>query len=292
MKAAIRTFCNEGYGILTSNDMQTALKERPVKGTTAAVCSVDEPTKTAEVKKIEGFSKLDNFFFKNKGIRIWRCYGISNGKLVPYTSLIVQPQSPSSLITKEPFFPINQSRVLKPEKKAAQESPSVLICPEPGCTKTFVRFADFELHLDVEEHVSHKEPDVQRNLYDKIKRDWVGMFAKIQTEECQQRPCSKDSVVASNNEPVSDAKMGWALARSGPSQFTEKVKDYLTKKFDLEERTGQEGDAQQVAMDMHSARTLDNQRIFCRDDWLTKAQVQGFFSRFASARRKQGLQRR
>ena len=83
----------------------------------------------------------------------------------------MQPQSPSSLITKEPFFPINQSRVLKPEKKTANESPSVFICPDPGCTKTFTRFADFELHLDVGEHVSHKDSDVQRNLYDKIKRD-------------------------------------------------------------------------------------------------------------------------
>ena len=66
------------------------------------------------------------------------------------------------------------------------------------------------------------------------------------------------------------------------------MKGYLTKKFDLGERTGQKADAQQVAMDMRSARTLDNQRIFCRDDWLTKAQVQCFFSRLASARRKQG----
>ena len=46
LKAAIRTFCNEGHDILTANDMHTALKERQVKGTTAAVCSVDESNKT------------------------------------------------------------------------------------------------------------------------------------------------------------------------------------------------------------------------------------------------------
>ena len=48
------------------------------------------------------------------------------------------------------------------------------------------------------------------------------MFAKVQTEERQQRPCPKDSVGASSNESVSDAKMGWALAktRRGPSQFS------------------------------------------------------------------------
>lgn len=31
MKAAIRTFCNEGHDILLANDMHIALKERQVK---------------------------------------------------------------------------------------------------------------------------------------------------------------------------------------------------------------------------------------------------------------------
>ena len=37
MKAVIRTICNEGHDILMANDMHIALKERQVKGTTAAV---------------------------------------------------------------------------------------------------------------------------------------------------------------------------------------------------------------------------------------------------------------
>ena len=81
MKAAIRTFCNEGHDILTAKDMQTALKERPVKGTTAAVCSVEESKKTAQVKKMEGFGKFHNFSFENGGIRISRCYGIGHDKI-------------------------------------------------------------------------------------------------------------------------------------------------------------------------------------------------------------------
>ena len=84
----------------------------------------------------------------------------------------MQPQKSPSLITKEPFFPINVSRVLKPEKKTSLDSPSVFVCPEPGCIKTFARFADFELHLDVGEHVVQKEPAVlEHNLFDKLKRE-------------------------------------------------------------------------------------------------------------------------
>lgn len=134
--------------------MHTALKERLVKGTTAAKCSVDESNKNAEVKKLEGFSKFHNFSIKGEGIRVWRCYGIGSGKFFPYKSLIVQPQKSPSLLTMEPFFPISVSRVLKPETKIKPESATVFVCPQPGCTKTFARFSDFELHLDVGEHVA------------------------------------------------------------------------------------------------------------------------------------------
>ena len=63
----------------------------------------------------------------------------------------MQLQKSTSLITKEPFFPIRVSSVLKPDTKTMAESATVFVCPEPGCTKTFARFSDFELHLDVGE---------------------------------------------------------------------------------------------------------------------------------------------
>ena len=70
MKTCIRRYCNEGHDILTAADMRRALSERPVKGTSASVCVVDETKKTLEVNKIEGFSKLHNIQFEEKGIRV------------------------------------------------------------------------------------------------------------------------------------------------------------------------------------------------------------------------------
>ena len=290
MKAAIRTFSNKGHDILTANDMQTALKERPVRGTTAAVCSVDESRNTAEVKKIERFSKFHNFSFENDGVRVWRSYGIGVGKLFPYKSLIVKPQGSSSLVIEKPFFPISQSRVLKQETKTREECPSVFVCPEPGCTETFAKFADFELHLHVGKHVLQQGSDTQYNVYDKIRRDWVSRFATVQTERSKPASQTSSDAEAYNKESEPQATMGWALAKSrgGPTQFSAKVKEYLTTKFDFGEKTGQKADPEQVAKDMRNSRNLENQRIFGREDWLTKAQVQGFFFRLASARRKRG----
>ena len=91
MKTYIRRYCNEGHDILTAADMRRALSERPVKGTSACVCVVDE-TKTLEVSKIEGFSKLHNIQFEEKGIRVWRRYGVGRGKEVSFEELATEPR--------------------------------------------------------------------------------------------------------------------------------------------------------------------------------------------------------
>lgn len=43
-----------------------------------------------------------------------------------------------------------------------------------------------------------------------------------------------------------------------------------------------------LTADMRVPINLDSSRVFERKDWLTKTQVQGFFSRLAAARRRQG----
>ena len=73
--------------------------------------------------------------------------------------------------------------------------------------------------------------------------------------------------------------MGWALVkpRAGPSTFTDTVKKCLTVKFDLGEQTGHKPDPLQVSNHMRKAKDAKNNRLFTREEWLTKSQVQGFF---------------
>ena len=68
MKAARRKYCAEGHDIMNVGTMHEALKERPVKGTTAAVAILDESSKILEVQKIKQFSELYNFRYKESGI--------------------------------------------------------------------------------------------------------------------------------------------------------------------------------------------------------------------------------
>ena len=61
----------------------------------------------------------------------------------------------------------------------------------------------------------------------------------------------------------------------------------MKAKFDAGEESGCKADPQQVAIDMRNTRTEENKRMFSRDEWLSRNQVQSYFSRLAVLKRKQ-----
>ena len=73
--------------------------------------------------------------------------------------------------------------------------------------------------------VQNEPADLQHNIYDKLKRDWVAMFSTVQSEDRQPQHCQTDSTCAHSEKSVPGTNIGWALAkaRSGSTQFTEKV---------------------------------------------------------------------
>ncbi|CAH3180820.1 unnamed protein product [Porites lobata] len=259
------------------HDMRVALSERPVQGTTASVCAMNETQKTLEVHKIEGFSKYHNFKFELKGIRAWRAYGVGLGKFIPYREVITEPQGPTGLIVHENFFPLNEARVYKRETNSENEQCNGLFsCSEPGCNMVFKKFSELENHLDVGEHSQEAQ---------KLRRDWAEKFRTVdKDEEIRSVP---EAVVKEHHEKnktgrspeCSDLQTGWALhkLRNEAVRFPTEVKQYLTTKFDLGERTGMKSDPAKVAADMRTARNPDSSRMFERKHWLTKGQVQGFF---------------
>ena len=98
------------------------LSERPVKGTSACVCAVDETKKSLEVNKIDGFSKLHNIQFEQKGIRVWRSYGIGRGKEIPFDQLVSQGQESTGLVITSNFFALKDTRVYKCKEPLAESS--------------------------------------------------------------------------------------------------------------------------------------------------------------------------
>jgi hypothetical protein len=283
MKCSIRAYCNEGHDILTAADMREALEHHYVKGTTAAVNVVDETKKSLTINKIEHFSNYHNFQYETTGVRVWRSYGIGCGKLISYDGVFVEHQGPTMLQTLEAlgFCESPEKRKIKPRSQTNRieegNEVSLFECSVPGCVEAFKTFAELELHLDVGEHTKISQ-------YDKIRIDWATKFSSIDSSSV--KTAGKVASEAGNAEsPLLDN--GWALSKARSNvRFSEKVKKYLTAIYMLGERTGQKADPAQVAMGMRTSTNAANERQFSRTEWLTKTQIQGFFSRVTAARRK------
>ncbi|KAK3735903.1 hypothetical protein QZH41_001350 [Actinostola sp. cb2023] len=154
----------------------------------------------------------------------------------------------------------------------------MLECPDPGCDKTLKSVDDMELHMSVGQHST--------NIYDKLKRDWVEKFSSLTLDEGHTNVTSTEKESSEISSPT--LNQGWALhkAKGGASRFSDKVRQYLTAKFEIGATSGRKEDPNKVAQDMRNAKTESGDRLFSRDEWLTKSQIQGFFSRLSSSRKR------
>ena len=103
----------------------------------------------------------------------------------------------------------------------------------------------------------------------------------------QRKPTAERSTEIATQ--VGSSEVGWALQkpRGSGTRFSENVKSYLQFSFSVGVETGRKSDPGQVLADMRIAKNPDGTRKFSRDEWLTKIQVQAFFSRLAAAQRRQ-----
>ena len=123
---------------------------------------------------------------------------------------------------------------------------------------------EIELHRSVGQHTEIG--------YDKLKRGWVEKFLSLTLSEDD----STSVIKRQGNEP-SQASLseGWALhkPKGGAVRFSEKVRQYLTFKFEIGEQSERKEDPGQVSQDMRKAKGEKGERLFSREEWLTKAQI-------------------
>ena len=285
IKAAIRRYCNEGHDVVSAQDMHTALKERPVKGATATVCTVQEQYTTLEIRKIPNYSNLHNFEFTKEGLRVWRAFNVGPGKFIPWNC----PQRKSDLMEKIPFFLTTARQFTSKEQSRADLSENKLYeCPEPSCNEEFQSQSDLDLHMNMFGHNAILRQPGKECLYDKLRRDWVSHFQTLTIQG--EGLTGASAAVTESLSSTPRLQKGWALYKKcGGARFPEKVRRYLMHKFNIGQGTGRKEDPAQVAKDMRTASTIDGERMFDRTEWLSKCQIQGFFSRL-SASIKQGHQ--
>ena len=104
------------------------------------------------------FNFFHNFKFEGEGIRIWRAYGIGQGKLIPYQDLIVKPQGPIGLVVNEIFLLLKAARLYKSTINSdGEKSNGLFACSEPGYNMVFKKCSEPESHLNIGEHATFAE---------------------------------------------------------------------------------------------------------------------------------------
>ncbi|CAB4008859.1 Hypothetical predicted protein [Paramuricea clavata] len=280
MKTSICTYCNEGHDVLTAVDMRDSLTKHPAKGTTAAISVVNESRNTLSVHKIEQFSSFHNFRYESSGLRVWKSYGIGKEKPISHDDIYTKHQTPTMLLIPESqgFMIIPGSAKSRIAQKHARRSKIRHNCSNP------LYMGALMLSRPLSKHIFSK-----LNQFDAIRRDWAQKFASVDIG--YSKACSSNSTKLQTSEVPATASLslhqGWALSKPrSNARFSENVREYLTALFTLGERTGQKADPTQVAAGMRIANKESNERLFSREEWLTKTQVQSFFSRLAVKRRQ------
>lgn len=231
LKSSIRKYCNEGHDVLNSDDMYAAIKKYPVKGTTASVAEVDESTKSIKVNKIDKFGSYHNFEFDGENIKVWKAFGIGDGKSLKESSVVINHQQPTGLRVHKEFTEISSRRQKKlesAEDESASEEGGIFECTEENCNYVFSKFSDLEMHMDLGQHSRFVNNE---SVYDTLRREWANTYSTVTTNVQKASTTQKSMMQRESGE--SDLAMGWALskARTGSVRFSTNVRQYLVAKF-------------------------------------------------------------
>ena len=97
--------------------------------------------------------------------------------------------------------------------------------------------SDLEAHLDVGDHTPGKLK--MESTFDKLRREWAQKFSTV--DQVKKSASSECSTATSSKSAGfrCELPLRWALQspRRGAPRFSAKVKEYLTAKFDIGEKT-------------------------------------------------------
>ena len=164
-----------------------------------------------------------------------------------------------------------------------EETPKLFPCPSDGYIKSFQRFSSLQRHPDVG---NHKYVLERETLLDKAMLSYA---AKLDQGCGSLENQPLEEPITSCTRPYDDTlPKGWALKSSTVQRkrLNNSQKNYLTKMFDLGEKTGHKVKANTAAQSMRKARNPDCSSMFDSSEYLTPKQIKRVF--FTPSKEKEG----
>ena len=279
-----------------------------VAGVHVMICS--PPTSPPRTSiKLEGVSFISNIQYDEECLRVWKAYKIGPGKLVPYSKFNCSSELPSLSSSsdnsvKVNFVPIKPRRIKKPTADLKDDQndgkddydndtdddcdndhgesvghnsdkpkEALFSCAEEGCTKSYQTYSSL---LNQIECGLHKRSLECETLYDRAIMGYASRLEQGATAIPELGLGKEVRITA----PSAPSLLKCSRARS--ARFSTEQKEYLSTKFQIEERTGLKADPASVATAMRKAKDVNGERLFDSTKFLTAQQVSSFFSRLAA----------
>lgn len=305
IKSAIRKYVNEGHDVCTAADFKKALQICSLRNVAVVVALPPESCNKKEIKsQINNITTLNNFAYQQTGIRVFRQYGIGEGKFLTNSSLKLQLLSCSNITVVEAFaghlssIPSRTARQGVIVQECRNEASNIAVdqsdvdieeeiddigsnlftCSEPNCLSTFSKYGNLVRHLDVG---SHRIKPMVSSLIDKSKIQYA---SKIEQKLVVLPSCCHETTERENSCKLCE---GWGLKqRRTVKKFTTTQISFLKEKFSKGERTGHKCDPEEVSLEMRSAKSSLGKRFFSKDEFLSATQIASYFSRLVLEKRK------
>ena len=245
IKGNVGRYVNEGNDVVNAKQLKTAIESG--QGNTVKASYVAVKTSSTPSIKWDGISLLNNFKYKETGVRAWRAFNVGPGRLIPWSTFEGALQLPEPLEgldfpsqnasgTAPTFRSVKHRSVKKTtvdeESSTAsasqcsvdEEGQAMLFpCPDEGCVKAYSHFSYLQAHLDTGRHKLALE---QETLYDKATR----LYAFKLTEGHERIPTLESNVETGDGS--APLPKGWALKTiKKKTRFTDKQKQLLTEQF-------------------------------------------------------------
>ncbi|CAG2215792.1 unnamed protein product [Mytilus edulis] len=281
IKSAIRKYVNEGHDVCTAADFKKALQICSLRNVAVVVALPPESSNKKEIKsQIQNITTLNNFAYQQTGIRVFRQYGIGEGKFLTNSSLKLQLLSCSNITVVEAFaghlssipsrtarqgvivqdcrnetcnIAVDQSDV-DIEEEVDDIGSNLFTCSEPNCLSTFSKYGNLVRHLNVG---SHRTKPMVSSLIDKSKIQYA---SKIEQKLVVLPSCCHETTERENSCKLCE---GWGLKQR---------------------RTC---DPEEVSLEMRSKKKQPwKKRFFSKDEFLSATQIASYFSRLVLEKRK------
>ena len=133
VKSHIRTFLNSGNELEKVEQMKTAIESGGgILGARVKICALDYPHKQGLKFRWEGMSFVNNVTYENKGMRVWRAYGIGKGKFLPWSDFqdLNNIFMPHLTVIKDTCHHKQPFSAIRARKSSTKES-STTVLPDP-----------------------------------------------------------------------------------------------------------------------------------------------------------------